>query len=63
MCSSSSSATTSPEALKLPGWKWSDAYYSALVSRVSQAVAGELSLDDAFKRIDDDIAQKVKEAQ
>ena len=59
----SSSATTSPEALKLPGWKWSDAYYSALVSRVSQAVAGELSLDDAFKRIDDDIAQKVKEAQ
>jgi len=59
----SSSPTTSPEALELPGWKWSDAYYSALVSRVSQAVAGELSLDDAFKRIDDDIAQKVKEAQ
>jgi alpha-1,4-digalacturonate transport system substrate-binding protein len=56
------SSTTAPEALKLPGWKWSDAYYGALVSRVSQAMAGELSLDDAYQRIDDDIAQKVKEA-
>lgn len=57
------SQTTSPDALKLPGWKWSDAYYSALVSRVSQAVAGELSLDDAYARIDQDIADKVKQAQ
>ncbi len=56
------SSTTAPEALKLPGWKWSDAYYGALVSRVSQAMAGELSLDEAYQRIDDDIAQKVKEA-
>ena len=56
-------STTSPDALKLPGWKWSDAYYSALVGRVSQAVAGELSLEDAFKRIDEDIATKVKEAK
>jgi hypothetical protein len=28
---------------------------------VSQAMAGELSLDDAFKRIDADIAAKVKD--
>ncbi len=56
------SATTSPVALKLPGWKWSDAVYSAIVSRVSQVVAGELTLDDAYARIDDDIAAKVAEA-
>jgi alpha-1,4-digalacturonate transport system substrate-binding protein len=56
------SKTTAPEALKLPGWKWSDTYYSALVSRVSQAIAGELSLDEAYKRIDQDIEQKVKQA-
>ena len=56
------SATTSPVALKLPGWKWSDAVYSAIVSRVSQVIAGELTLDDAYGRIDDDIAAKVAEA-
>lgn len=56
-------STTAPEALKLPGWSWSDTYYGALVSRVGQAMAGEMSLDDAFKRIDSDIAEKVKAAQ
>lgn len=57
------SSTTAPEALKLPGWIWSDTYYGALVSRASQVIAGELTLDDAFKRIDSDIAAKVKEAK
>jgi alpha-1,4-digalacturonate transport system substrate-binding protein len=56
------SSTTAPNALKLGGWQWSDAYYSALVGRVSQVVAGELSLEDAYKRIDEDVAAKVKEA-
>src|SRR5262245_52317986 len=56
------SSTTAPVALKLPGWQWADAYYSALVGRVSQVVAGELTLEDAYKRIDEDVAAKVKEA-
>jgi alpha-1,4-digalacturonate transport system substrate-binding protein len=56
------SSTTAPNALKLGGWQWSDAYYSALVGRVSQVIAGELSLEDAYKRIDEDVAAKVKEA-
>lgn len=56
------SSTTAPTALKLPGWRWSDAYYGALVSRVSQAIAGELSLEEAFERIDADVAEKVAEA-
>lgn len=57
------SATTDPQALKLPGWKWSDAYYGALVSRIGQAIAGEISLDEAYARIDSDIAAKVKEVK
>lgn len=56
------SATTSAEALKLPGWRWSDTVYGALVTRVGQAVAGELTLDETFARIDSDIATKVKDS-
>jgi len=56
------SATTSPVALKMPGWRWSDAYYGALVSRVSQVIAGEIALDDVWAMIDEDVAQKVTEA-
>ncbi len=55
--------TTAPEALKLPGWKWSDTVYGALVSRVGQAMAGEMTPEEAFKRIDSDIAEKVKAAK
>jgi alpha-1,4-digalacturonate transport system substrate-binding protein len=57
-----STATTAAVADKLAGWKWADTYYGALVTRVGQAVAGELPLDEAFKRIDADIAAKVKDA-
>jgi alpha-1,4-digalacturonate transport system substrate-binding protein len=56
------SATTSPVASKMPGWRWSDAYYGALVSRVSQVIAGELTLEEAWTKIDEDVAQKVAEA-
>ncbi|WP_378942039.1 ABC transporter substrate-binding protein [Mesorhizobium sp. ANAO-SY3R2] len=55
-------ATTSDVAQKLPGWRWSDTIYGALVTRVSQVVAGELPLDEAFARIDADIAAKVKDS-
>lgn len=55
-------ATTSDVAQKLPGWRWSDTIYGALVTRVSQVVAGELPLDEAFGRIDADIAAKVKDS-
>jgi alpha-1,4-digalacturonate transport system substrate-binding protein len=57
------SGTTASVSLKLPGWKWSNAFYSALVARVSQAVAGEMSLEEAYTRIDADIAEAVKTAQ
>jgi alpha-1,4-digalacturonate transport system substrate-binding protein len=48
-----------PGAAVLPAWKWGSAYYGALVNRISQVMAGELSLDDAWARIDADIAEQV----
>lgn len=54
--------TTSPGILKLPSWRWMDAVYGALVTRMGQAVAGELSPEEAFARIDSDVAQKVKDS-
>lgn len=56
-----SSAETLPAADALPPWKWASAYYGALVTRVSQVMAGELTLDDAWTRIDQDIADKVQQ--
>lgn len=57
------STMTAPEALKIPAWKWADTYYGALVSRIGQVMAGEMTLDEAYKRIDSDIAEKVKAAK
>jgi len=54
-----SSAETLPAADALPAWKWASAYYGALVTRISQVMAGELTLDEAWTRIDQDIADKV----
>jgi alpha-1,4-digalacturonate transport system substrate-binding protein len=56
------SKATSETALKLPAWRWADTVYAAIVTRVGQTLADELSLEDAFARIDSDIAQKVKDA-
>ena len=56
------SKSLSDEARKLPGWLWSDAVYGALVTRVSQAAAGEMTIDEAYTRIDSDIATKVKDS-
>ena len=59
----SASTEVAPAAAKLPPWKWADAYYAALVTRTSQVMAGELPLDDAFDRMDQDIADQVTQAQ
>ena len=49
-------------AQKLPGWFWSDTFYGAMVTRISQAAAGEMTVEEAFTRIDADIAAKVKDS-
>jgi alpha-1,4-digalacturonate transport system substrate-binding protein len=51
-----------PAAAALPSWKWANAYYAALVTRTSQVMAGELPLEEAFARMDRDIADQVAQA-
>ncbi|TYR33185.1 carbohydrate ABC transporter substrate-binding protein [Mesorhizobium microcysteis] len=46
----------------LPAWKWGTPVYGVLVTRISQVMAGELTLDEAFARMDEDIAAQVAEA-
>lgn len=50
-------STTAPEALAINAWSGAQVYFNALVTRVSQAIAGELSVEDAYKRIDEDLAK------
>lgn len=59
----SASSQIHPNAAALPAWKWGTPYYGALVNRISQVMAGELKLDEAFARIDKDIADQVAQAK
>ena len=52
--------TTSDIAQKMPGWRWSDTVYGAVVTRVAQSIAGEMPTQEALTRIDADVAAKVK---
>lgn len=56
------SADVLPAAAALPGWTWGSLVYGALVNRISQVIAGELSLEDAYARIDQDVAAGYAEA-
>jgi alpha-1,4-digalacturonate transport system substrate-binding protein len=56
-------AKFAPVATKMPAYKWSDAIYGATITRMGQVVAGEITLDDAWARIPEDIAQKMAESK
>lgn len=56
-------AEIEPGAAALPSWKWASAYYGALVNRISQVMAGEMNLDEAYARIDADIAEQIAAAK
>lgn len=58
-----SSSEILPGAAALPAWKWATPYYGALVTRISQVMAGELKLDEAYARMDKDIADQVAQAK
>jgi alpha-1,4-digalacturonate transport system substrate-binding protein len=51
-----------PTAKLMPSYKWADAIYAATITRMGQVVAGEITLDDAYARIPEDIEQKMAEA-
>ena len=52
----------SPGAAALPAWRWGNVVYGALVTRISQVMAGEMKLDDAYARVDEDVKAQVAEA-
>jgi alpha-1,4-digalacturonate transport system substrate-binding protein len=52
----------SPIAYDLQGYKYNRALFNPTAARLGQAIAGEMSLDDALKRISADIDEQVKAA-
>ena len=56
------SAKVMPDANAMPAWRYANAVYGGMVSRISQAMAGELPVADMFARIDSDIAEQVAAA-
>lgn len=54
-------AQLSPVAYKLQGYTSNRVIFNAVISRVGQAVTGETPLDEAYKRIESDIAQQLAE--
>jgi alpha-1,4-digalacturonate transport system substrate-binding protein len=53
----------SPLAFQFQGYKHNRAIMNATVERITQAIVGELTLDEALERIDADVAEAVKAAQ
>ena len=56
------SGETLPMADALPAWEWAGIYYGALVSRISQVMADEMSMEQARELMDRDIADAVENA-
>ena len=52
----------SPIAYEIQGYKYNRALFNPTVQRLGQAIAGEMSLDDALKRIRADIDEQIKAA-
>jgi len=53
----------SPTAYEIQGYKYNRAIFNPTAARLGQAIVGEMSLDDALKRISADIDEQVKAAQ
>jgi len=54
--------TLSPVAYQIQGYKLNRAIFNPTAARLGQAIAGEMSLDDALKRISADADEQVKAA-
>jgi alpha-1,4-digalacturonate transport system substrate-binding protein len=52
----------SPVAYQIQGYKLNRAIFNPTAARLGQAIAGEMSLDDALKRISADVDEQVKAA-
>ena len=54
-------AALDPAAYNIQGYTYSRIVFNAAISRLGQAIAGEGTLEDAYKRIETDVAQQVAE--
>ena len=54
-------AKLDPVAYQIQGWNNSRIMFNASISRLGQAVAGEITLDEAYQRIASDAAQQIAE--
>jgi alpha-1,4-digalacturonate transport system substrate-binding protein len=52
----------SPTAYKLQGYLRNRILFNAIIVRLNQAIAGEMSLDDAFGRMAQDVQDGLKAA-
>ena len=51
----------SPTAFKLQGYPFNRVMFNAAISRVNQAIVGEMSLDEAYQRIEEDVTKQIAE--
>ena len=51
-----------PAANDIPAWRYANAVYGGMVNRISQAMAGEMPVEEIFPRIDADVAEQVAAA-
>ncbi|CAH1651766.1 hypothetical protein CHELA1G11_13940 [Hyphomicrobiales bacterium] len=56
-----SASEISPLAYRTQGYIHSRIIFNAVISRLGQAIAGETTLDEAYKRITADVAQQIAE--
>jgi len=54
--------TIAPEAFRINSYPLQTQVFGAVITRLGQAVAGELPLEQAYVRIDEDIANALREA-
>ena len=60
---SSGVSSLSPTAYKFQGYKYNRAIMLPTVTRVTQALVGEMSTDEALNKINSDMHDAVKQAQ
>jgi len=53
----------SPVAFDLQGYPNNRVMFNALISRLGQAIVGEMSLDEAYQRMEDDVEQQIAEKE
>ncbi len=54
-------ANLSPVAFDLQGYVYNRVMFNAIISRLGQAIVGEMTLDEAYGRIEKDIEQEIAE--